>query len=150
VRGFGYPGLFGAYNVGPARYAACIEARRPLPDEPRTYVALLAEPCDGGHAAGEIVGDAAVLHDHAPRRKVGRRARFRAESTAVKRPFRAAYGISGPRSVNILRLWKGRKPLFLAQYPAWIAPPEGRRRIRIFPAIGRPFLPPNAAPRWKK
>src|SRR3546814_12449514 len=35
---FGYPGLFGAYNAGPARYAAFVSDGRPLPAETRAYV----------------------------------------------------------------------------------------------------------------
>jgi hypothetical protein len=38
---FGYPGLFGAYNAGPARYAAWLADRRPLPAETRAYLAQL-------------------------------------------------------------------------------------------------------------
>ncbi len=38
---FGYPGLFGAYNAGPARYAEYLAAGRPLPDETRAYLATL-------------------------------------------------------------------------------------------------------------
>jgi hypothetical protein len=33
---FGYPGLFGAYNAGPGRYGASVNAGRSLPDETRT------------------------------------------------------------------------------------------------------------------
>lgn len=36
---FGYPGLFGAYNAGPARYAAFVSGRRPLPSETVAYLA---------------------------------------------------------------------------------------------------------------
>jgi soluble lytic murein transglycosylase-like protein len=36
---FGYPGLFGAYNSGPARYAASLATGRPLPAETRAYLA---------------------------------------------------------------------------------------------------------------
>jgi soluble lytic murein transglycosylase-like protein len=43
---FGYPGLFGAYNAGPARYAAWIDGRQPLPGETIAYLAKL----DGGHS----------------------------------------------------------------------------------------------------
>jgi soluble lytic murein transglycosylase-like protein len=39
---FGYPGLFAAYNAGPARYSAYLSARRGLPAETRAYVATLA------------------------------------------------------------------------------------------------------------
>lgn len=34
----GYPGLFGAYNAGPARYEASLKSRRPLPAETRGYL----------------------------------------------------------------------------------------------------------------
>ena len=36
---FGYPGLFGAYNAGPARYAAYAAGSRTLPTETRLYLA---------------------------------------------------------------------------------------------------------------
>jgi soluble lytic murein transglycosylase-like protein len=39
---FGYPGLFAAYNVGPARYSAYLSGTRGLPAETRAYVATLA------------------------------------------------------------------------------------------------------------
>ena len=39
---FGYPGLFAAYNAGPARYAAHLRDGRDLPGETRTYVARIA------------------------------------------------------------------------------------------------------------
>lgn len=39
---FGYPGLFAAYNAGPARYAAALYGGRPLPSETRAYVARVA------------------------------------------------------------------------------------------------------------
>lgn len=35
---FGYPGLFGAYNAGPARYAAWLEGRASLPAETIAYL----------------------------------------------------------------------------------------------------------------
>lgn len=38
---FGYPGLFAAYNAGPARYADHLATGRALPDETRAYVASL-------------------------------------------------------------------------------------------------------------
>ena len=42
---FGYPGLFAAYNAGPARYAAYLAGRRPLPGETRLYlVSTTARP----------------------------------------------------------------------------------------------------------
>ena len=36
---FGYPGLFGAYNAGPARYAITLATGTPLPAETRAYLA---------------------------------------------------------------------------------------------------------------
>ena len=39
---FGYPGLFGAYNAGPARYAAHLAGRSPLPGETIAYLATVA------------------------------------------------------------------------------------------------------------
>ena len=39
---FGYPGLFAAYNAGPARYADHLATRRVLPGETRLYVARVA------------------------------------------------------------------------------------------------------------
>lgn len=40
---FGYPGLFGAYNAGPARYAAYLERRSELPRETRAYMASVTD-----------------------------------------------------------------------------------------------------------
>jgi soluble lytic murein transglycosylase-like protein len=39
---FGYPGLFAAYNAGPARYAAFLTGARALPAETHSYVAAVA------------------------------------------------------------------------------------------------------------
>lgn len=39
---FGYPGLFGAYNAGPARYAEYLAGARGLPAETRLYLAATA------------------------------------------------------------------------------------------------------------
>lgn len=39
---FGYPGLFGAYNAGPGRYAAWLAGKRSLPGETRDYLAVTA------------------------------------------------------------------------------------------------------------
>ncbi|WP_448140394.1 insulinase family protein [Sphingopyxis fribergensis] len=43
VEGHAYPGLFGAYNAGPARYAAALSGKAPLPGETRRYIAAVAE-----------------------------------------------------------------------------------------------------------
>ena len=37
-RRFGFPGLFGAYHAGPARYRQFLSERRPLPPETRAYM----------------------------------------------------------------------------------------------------------------
>jgi hypothetical protein len=39
---FGYPGLFAAYNAGPARYAAHLATGRALPGETLAYIAKVA------------------------------------------------------------------------------------------------------------
>jgi hypothetical protein len=39
---FGYPGLFAAYNAGPARYAEHLATGRPLPGETQRYIASFA------------------------------------------------------------------------------------------------------------
>lgn len=39
---FGYPGLFGAYNAGPGRYAEHLAGRRRLPGETRAYLTSVA------------------------------------------------------------------------------------------------------------
>ena len=41
---FGYPGLFAAYNAGPARYAAARASGHPLPAETGAYLASVAGP----------------------------------------------------------------------------------------------------------
>jgi soluble lytic murein transglycosylase-like protein len=62
---FGYPGLFAAYNAGPARYAAHLATGRRLPRETVAYVASVAGgregvdrpatlPRDGGEAAAGL------------------------------------------------------------------------------------------------
>ncbi|WP_425516907.1 lytic transglycosylase domain-containing protein [Novosphingobium profundi] len=43
---FGYPGLFAAYNAGPARYQAYLEGRA-LPAETRAYLAAMGVETDG-------------------------------------------------------------------------------------------------------
>jgi soluble lytic murein transglycosylase-like protein len=41
---FGYPGLFAAYNAGPARYAAYLAGERSLPAETIAYLAAVGGP----------------------------------------------------------------------------------------------------------
>ena len=40
---YGYPNLFAAYNAGSARFDEYLFNRRPLPDETRTYLAMLGQ-----------------------------------------------------------------------------------------------------------
>lgn len=47
---FGYPGMFAAYNAGPARYAAHLATGRALPGETRAYLASVA----GGRGAPAV------------------------------------------------------------------------------------------------
>jgi len=54
---FGYPGLFGAYNAGPARYAAFLAKRRALPGETRSYLAAVGgaeRPAPDGRAIAPL------------------------------------------------------------------------------------------------
>jgi soluble lytic murein transglycosylase-like protein len=44
---FGYPGLFGAYNAGPGRYAAHLATGRALPAETRAYLAKVSDTVAG-------------------------------------------------------------------------------------------------------
>ena len=61
---FGYPGLFGAYNAGPVRYAAYLDGRQRLPGETRAYLAQVAGRDEGGdarHIDSHIAGTTAVI-----------------------------------------------------------------------------------------
>jgi soluble lytic murein transglycosylase-like protein len=49
---FGYPGLFAAYNAGPARYSAFLSGTSSLPAETRAYVeSIAAKNCQRGMSA---------------------------------------------------------------------------------------------------
>jgi len=54
---FGYPGMFAAYNAGPARYASHLANGRPLPAETRAY--LVAVSPSGSVEAGMVTKRAA-------------------------------------------------------------------------------------------
>jgi soluble lytic murein transglycosylase-like protein len=54
---FGYPGLFAAYNAGPARYAAHLATGAPLAAETRSY---LAEVTDSSDTASPVPGPFAI------------------------------------------------------------------------------------------
>jgi soluble lytic murein transglycosylase-like protein len=47
---FGSPGFLAAYNAGPDRYAQHLATGQALPDETRTYVAMLMPVIDGGQS----------------------------------------------------------------------------------------------------
>ncbi|MGN6620570.1 MAG: lytic transglycosylase domain-containing protein [Sphingomonas sp.] len=55
---FGYPGLFAAYNAGPARYIAWRDGIRPLPAETVAYL-------------GAVAGPSSDMHVPSPRRRSG-------------------------------------------------------------------------------
>lgn len=67
---FGYPGLFGAYNAGPGRYAAWLAGRSGLPGETRTYIATVAGR-DQARALGVRSRLVAVPPDNAGERDAG-------------------------------------------------------------------------------
>jgi soluble lytic murein transglycosylase-like protein len=52
---FGYPGLFGAYNAGPARYGRFLDGSGGLPAETRTYLASVT-----GRPAGTLTTPATI------------------------------------------------------------------------------------------
>lgn len=57
---FGYPGLFGAYNAGPARYAAWLAGRSRLPGETVAYLGKVgvAQRARGGAGSPAAAADA--------------------------------------------------------------------------------------------
>ena len=57
---FGYPGLFAAYNAGPARYARHRATGRPLPAETVAYLAAVAAGSAGAGAAAPAGARAAA------------------------------------------------------------------------------------------
>lgn len=48
---FGYPGLFAAYNAGPARYATYLAGKQSLPGETIAYLATVSRTVSGGAVA---------------------------------------------------------------------------------------------------
>jgi soluble lytic murein transglycosylase-like protein len=52
---FGAPGFLAAYNSGPTRYENHLAMGRPLPDETRDYVAILAPMIGGMQVSGKMV-----------------------------------------------------------------------------------------------
>jgi hypothetical protein len=64
---YGSPGFLAAYNAGPARYEDYMATGRPLPDETRAYVAMVAPLIDGGAVdSGPLVVVAARSWTEAP------------------------------------------------------------------------------------
>jgi hypothetical protein len=61
-RRFGYPGLFGAYNAGPARYAAWLAGRGGLPAETRLYLARVG----GEESPGMLFADRTAASSSPP------------------------------------------------------------------------------------
>lgn len=63
---FGYPGLFAAYNAGPARYAAVLEGRSRLPAETRGYLANTTGSAKSGMAVmGQQHSTSAMARENA-------------------------------------------------------------------------------------
>jgi soluble lytic murein transglycosylase-like protein len=58
---FGAPGFLAAYNSGPRRYENHLATGRPLPDETRDYVAILAPMIGGRQVSGKIATAADLL-----------------------------------------------------------------------------------------
>ena len=58
---FGAPGFLAAYNSGPRRYENHLATGRPLPDETRDYVAILAPLIGGKQMGGKIAAAADSL-----------------------------------------------------------------------------------------
>jgi soluble lytic murein transglycosylase-like protein len=52
---FGYPGLFAAYNAGPARYSEHLSAGRRLPSETVAYVSRVAGTADASPTQRPVV-----------------------------------------------------------------------------------------------
>jgi hypothetical protein len=55
---YGAPGFLAAYNAGPGQYESHLATGRPLPDETRDYIAMLAPIIGGKQANGKIVAPA--------------------------------------------------------------------------------------------
>lgn len=58
---FGYPGLFAAYNAGPARYAAHLRTGEPLPAETQSYIQALANSPDSASLPPAVLSGARLF-----------------------------------------------------------------------------------------
>src|SRR3546814_227632 len=76
---FGQPGLFGAYNAGPARYWAWLAGRSRLPGETRAYMASVAGHRETGHP-GSRAGTFVARQDRVASEKPGDRKSTRPNS----------------------------------------------------------------------
>ncbi|MGC6400320.1 lytic transglycosylase domain-containing protein [Sphingomonas sp. FW199] len=85
---FGYPGLFGAYHAGPARYAEWVTSGRALPAETRAYLAKLSNRPGPSIASGSPVPPASLF------------AIRRADPDHEARPPSAAEGLFVPLSTQ--------------------------------------------------
>ncbi|WP_395337581.1 lytic transglycosylase domain-containing protein [Novosphingobium sp. BL-8A] len=63
---FGYPGLFAAYNAGPARYAASLANGRPLPAETQAYLASVTGGDNGFLRRDSTEGAQTILAPSSP------------------------------------------------------------------------------------
>ena len=77
---FGYPGLFAAYNAGPARYARHLTTGRPLPAETVAYVATVAGRRPVGSAVAPAPAPAPARTDTLFAARIGR------EVSAIEEP----------------------------------------------------------------
>lgn len=80
---FGYPGLFAAYNAGPARYAGFLAGRNRLPDETRSYVAAVASQDSARIAAGSPAVDASAATSTSANGAIASRHGFAASSAGL-------------------------------------------------------------------
>jgi hypothetical protein len=89
---FGYPGLFAAYNAGPARYADHLATGRRLPGETRAYVARIAGVGKTAAGGATSLGPPGASHGRrsfAPLFAL-RKARTGSSATAGQSPRRAS------------------------------------------------------------
>jgi hypothetical protein len=91
---FGYPGLFAAYNAGPARYARHLATGRRLPPETLAYAAALAGA--GAEPAAAFAGTIAEPSAAAPLAAGQDSLFFKLAGAAADPPASAAPGPSAP------------------------------------------------------
>jgi soluble lytic murein transglycosylase-like protein len=99
---FGYPGLFGAYNAGPARYADWLAGRSRLPAETRLYLARVATEGAVGRPDETAVSVAAVAPVSSARGRL----------FAVDRAAAGGSAVAERRAANGLFVSLANTPLF--------------------------------------